>query len=185
MSPPTELERIISLELEFDNITNSNDLNKIIKNFKNEQTDKAYDYIILYLSTVIDLEFQNNNNSITNIYLINELGLMLASYINGQFSTFVEYQLGLNFATFSEEQEYLNRLTQLQTTGKANVNLLAEPIVNVIASYFENMSNPTTNNFLYYMVSELNKSKKINKNCEYDKYSLVGFVYKYIDNNPQ
>ena len=173
---PTELERIILLENNFNQIINSSDLSKIIKKFEECKSELYYNYIINYLCLYINFDYQYANGSITDIYLLGMDGEIIISYtydtitLIGNFSTFANYELGLNFKTSSEEQELLNRFETLNTINKSNVNLLQEPIANflLLSQYL-----------LYYMVSQ----KYINikkKQCENNKYYLVGFIYKNI-----
>ena len=178
MSTPTEIQRIVNIQKSFEQIQNSTDLNKIIKHFKKNQNQISYDkYITGYLSTQIDLSYQYKNDSITNIYLLDDDYTILAFYINGQFSTYDDYINGINFSTPSEEQEFLNNLNILQTTKKVNVNLLQEPIANLLTQGF----------VLYYLVSSQSNNKpdnkpdnKFNKNKCYPNYSLVSFIYKTV-----
>lgn len=184
MSTPTEIQRIVNIQKSFEQIQNSNDLNKIIKYFKKNQNQISYDkYITGYLSTQIDLSYQYQNDSITNIYLLDDDYTILAFYKNGQFSTYDDYINGIIFSTLSEEQEFLNNLNILQTTKKVNVNLLQEPIANLILSIYDSSS------VLYYLVSSQSNNKpdnepdnkfnnKFNKNKCYPNYSLVSFIYK-------
>jgi len=175
MSNPTEIQRIINIEKSFEEILEKNELNKMIKYFKIHQNEKNYNkYIITYLSTQIDLNYQYKNDSITNIYLLDDKYAILAYYVNGIFSTYDEYLAGIIFSTFSEEQELLNNLNVLQTVKKVNVNLLTEPIANLLLGVFNNIQP----NFLYYLVSVQSDIKK-----NYPNYSLVSFIYKTININ--
>ena len=167
MANPTEIQRIINIEKSFKEILNNNDLNKIIKYFKMYQNEKNYNkYIINYLSAHIDLTYQYKNGSVTNIYLLDDDYTILAFYVNGIFSTYDEYIIGINFSTFSEEQELLNNLNVLQTVKKVKINLLTEPIANILLA---------NGSFLYYLVSVQSCNKK-----HYPNYSLVSYVYKTV-----
>lgn len=180
----TELERIISLENDFNEITEINDLSKIINNFEINKTVINYNYIIDYINLTVDFNEQYNyNTTATNFYLIDKLGKIILSYTytydstlftySGTFSTYDEYNLGLNFASLSEEQEFLNNFEKLKIIGTCNINLLQEPIVNVILALTE-----VQNYLLYYMVSK--KYVNIKKPCKYNNYYLVGFIFKTI-----
>lgn len=164
MTKPTIIQKVHKLEDEFVKITKKHDLDKTIKKFYKNPTSKNYNYIVECLN--IDLKYQYLNNSMTNIYLFDKNYKIIVSYKNGIFSTFNDYTQGINLYSDSEEQEILNQYKELKKDKYVSVNLLEEPVANLLLN-----NGIALSGLLYYLSAIQPKHKN---------YSLAGFVYKNI-----
>lgn len=167
MASPTMIERIHKLEDEFKTINRTSTMERLINRFNKNPTEPNYNNLVNYLNDSIDLEYQYLNDSVSDIYLLDKNCKILVSYVIGTFSSFDDYINGLNFFNISEEQEMLNQYDELNKNKYVSVNLLEEPIANLIVNIIDN-----PNGLLYYLTATQSRQ------CT--NYSLVGFVYKNI-----
>ncbi len=170
MTTPSEIQRIHKIESEFEKITKSHDLQKIIKNFYQKPNQTNYNYIITYLQTNINFDYQYIGENNFNFYLYDKDYSIIAKCVGNIFSTYEEYITGLNLYNLTEEQQLLNYYMELKRDKYVSVNLLEEPIGNLLINYLENQSG-IESGLLYYF------SAKKPKN---EKYSLVAFIYKNL-----
>ena len=168
---PTEIQRIHKIESEFEKITKSKGLQNVIKNFYQNPNQTNYDYIIRYLQTSINFDYQYVGENNFDFYLYDKNYSILASCIGNVFSTYEEYVVGLNLYNLTEEQQLLNYYAELEKDKYISVNLLEEPIGNLLINYLENQSGGEGTRLLYYF------SAKKPKN---EKYSLIAFIYKKL-----
>ncbi len=161
----TQTEEIYLLQKEFNRIINCKKFTKILNKFEDQINPYNYDMIINYLSKKIS--FETLTNPAFSFYLSNNNGKIIVSNINNNFSNYIDYTNNINFATISEKSEFLNNLNNVQKTNETNVNLLQEPLLNVI------LAGQTSQNLIYYTVQRSHPK---------EKYILTGFLYDNFQN---
>lgn len=159
-APLTQTEEIYLTQKEFNKIIKSNEFTKIFNKFEKHPNSHNYDLITTYLSQKIS--FTALSNPAFSFYLSNNKGKIIVSNINNIFSTYVDYTNNIDFLNLSEKSQFLNNLGTVQKINEINVNLLQEPVLNVI------LAGGINNNLLYYTVQR-------RQSCE--KYILTGFLY--------
>jgi len=162
-SNPTEVEKICYIQTEFALLNDCEYFNKLMDKFSNTKKEKYFDKIMCILTESINFEKLNYTNN-TTFYLMDKKGKIIISYTNGVFSTFQNYiNNNAYFYNLSEEQSFLNNLTDLNDIGEIGINLLNTPIANLVVNYLDNPLG-----ILYYLV--VKKNKKLN-------YNFISFIY--------
>ena len=168
--PPAQLtqtEEVYLTQKEFNKIIKSNDFTKLFNKFEKHPTSNNYNLLTTYLSQKIS--FTALTNPSFSFYLSNDKGKIIVSNIDNNFSTFSDYTANIDFKNISEKSEFLNNLSTVQKKNEANVNLLQEPVLNVILNAgIININNNNVSDLLYYTVQR-------RQSCE--GYILTGFLY--------
>ena len=162
----TEVERVYLTQNYLNDLTDSKTMNKLIYEFLKKRTYTNYQLVVDYVKTKIDFCKLNNDVNKLTLYLLSDTGKIVVSYKNGVFSTLCDFENGIEFSNISEKEEYLNGLEQLNTTNKVDINILREPLLNVIIA-------GELSGTIYYMVQRRNpKSGNV----------FVAYVYDIVVN---